>query len=176
MKTYIKINEENRVISYSKSSSPVTEDDFFEVQYKDDKVLLGSLYIPESGMFEFDSTYYEINSEVESPIDETVYSIKQATDYIQGILDSKAKEFGYDSIISASTYVSSSNQKFRAEAISFVEWRDSVWEFAYSLLQSIKSGETEKPTLEDLGSLLPKFSVQYFSQEEQPTATGPTSP
>ena len=46
---------------------------------------------------------------------------------IQRQLDTEAQAFGYDSIISACSYVNSGVDLWSRQAIAFVEWRDNVW-------------------------------------------------
>ncbi|CAB5151785.1 hypothetical protein UFOVP148_63 [uncultured Caudovirales phage] len=43
-------------------------------------------------------------------------------------LDNFAKSWGYDSILSAASYLGSANEQFKAEAEALVCWRDSCWE------------------------------------------------
>ena len=43
-------------------------------------------------------------------------------------LDDVAKNWGYDSIVSAVSYINSSNAQFKADAEILSNWRDRVWE------------------------------------------------
>lgn len=43
-------------------------------------------------------------------------------------LDSFAQSWGYDNIVSACSYANSTNEKFKAEALALISWRDAVWE------------------------------------------------
>ena len=46
---------------------------------------------------------------------------------VQNLLDSTAKEKGYDSIISMTSYANSSNAKWAGEATAAITWRDACW-------------------------------------------------
>lgn len=78
--------------------------------------------------------------------------IKELEIRIQNRLDSHAKSWGYDSLISASSYSSSSNLKFKAEAAALIQWRDRVWEWGNLTLSQIKSGAAQIPS--DLASVV----------------------
>ncbi|MES2587022.1 MAG: hypothetical protein V4536_08895 [Pseudomonadota bacterium] len=63
----------------------------------------------------------------------------------QNLLDSVAKSWGYDSVVSAASYASSTNAQFKAEALALITWRDEVWGSAYALLASIEGGKKSAP-------------------------------
>ena len=50
-------------------------------------------------------------------------------------LDSVAQSWGYDSILTAISYVSSTNAQYKAEAEALNAWRDSYWAEAYTIEQ-----------------------------------------
>jgi len=58
---------------------------------------------------------------------------KLCSDAIQSKIEEVARSWGYDSIISASTYLSSSVDKFKSEAGLLIAWRDAVWLWAATL-------------------------------------------
>lgn len=60
-------------------------------------------------------------------------------------LDSLAKSWGYDSLISASSYETSTNVQFKAESLVLIAWRDEVWGSAYALLANVQSGKKSAP-------------------------------
>lgn len=67
---------------------------------------------------------------------------------IQGMLDAKAQERGYDSIASAVSYVTSGSPTWAAEAAALRDWRDAVWTYALAQLALVIAGEREAPTVE----------------------------
>jgi len=50
-------------------------------------------------------------------------------------LDTVAQSWGYDSIMTAISYVSSTNAQYKAEAEALNAWRDSYWAEAYTIEQ-----------------------------------------
>jgi len=54
---------------------------------------------------------------------------------VQVNLDNIAKSWGYDSLLSAVSYATSSNPQYKADADSLIAWRDSIWAEAYTIEQ-----------------------------------------
>jgi len=79
------------------------------------------------------------------------------TSAIQSMLDDKAKERNYDSILSLCTYATSTAAKFSAEGQAGVSWRDEVWAKGYSILADVEAGTRSIPTESELLSELPDF-------------------
>lgn len=76
---------------------------------------------------------------------------------IQELLDTKAREKGYDDILSACSYAGYENE-FKAEGEAFGIWRAKVWKYGYALLEAISKGEKALPkSFEELMKELPKF-------------------
>lgn len=104
-----------------------------------------------------DDTYvisYEI---VSKNLEELTALFKEKT---QQLLDAKARDKGYDDILSACSYAGYDND-FRAEGEAFGIWRAKVWKYGYGLLNAIAEGKhkmpksfdeilTEMPTLEEV--------------------------
>lgn len=86
---------------------------------------------------------------------------KHAIDRVQAFMDAKAKEYGYDHILSASSYVTSTFPKFKAEGIAFAKWRDDVWLYCYSVLAEWEAGTSIITTEDELIASLPEFIVEY---------------
>lgn len=84
-----------------------------------------------------------------------------AINRVQAFMDAKAKELGYDHILSASSYVTSTFPKFKAEGIAFAKWRDDVWLHCYSVLAEWEAGTSEITTEDELIKSLPVFVVTY---------------
>ena len=51
----------------------------------------------------------------------------------QDHLDEIAKEWGYNSMLSAVSYANSTNPQFKADAEALIEWRDNLWDKAYTI-------------------------------------------
>jgi hypothetical protein len=78
---------------------------------------------------------------------------------IQAHMDAKAQAYGYDNILSAKSYVTSTNTKWRAEGEAFRNWQDAVWEFGLALLAAQTSGTNTITTDADLIAALPVFPL-----------------
>lgn len=74
---------------------------------------------------------------------------------IVSMLDAKAQERRYDSAVSISTYVGSTNAQWAAEAQAYVAWRDAVWAYTYAELDKVLSGQRPQPTVEAFLGELP---------------------
>ena len=60
---------------------------------------------------------------------------------IQNTIDTLAKSWGYDNIVSAISYLSSSNKQYAADATALNTWRDAVWTWAFQNFPSITAGQ-----------------------------------
>lgn len=67
--------------------------------------------------------------EVDMP-DTKIAALRHA---VQNLLDEKAQEHGYDSILSATSYAAGPN-KYQEEGIAFLSWRGACWEYCENLL------------------------------------------
>lgn len=74
---------------------------------------------------------------------------------VQNHMDNECQKLGYDNGFACASYVSSSVPKFKAEAESFVLWRDKVWSYCYAQLDLFEQGKREIPT--DIIAELPKL-------------------
>jgi len=83
--------------------------------------------------------------------DEKKQAIEQA---VQTMLDTEAQTAGYDNIISACSYATSTGS-FGAEGQSFVDWRDSCWTMAFSIQQEVLAGTRVEPTVDEVLALMP---------------------
>lgn len=82
-------------------------------------------------------------------------TIKDYQAAIVAMLDAKARERRYDSAVTISTYVGSTNPAWAAEAAAFVAWRDAVWVYAYAELDKVMNGQRPQPALAELIAELP---------------------
>ena len=81
--------------------------------------------------------------------------VAQYTAAVQKRLDDFARTRGYDGIMSAATYATSTVPKFKAEGQYAVEARDATWAKCYEVLAAVESGSRPMPTLDKLLADLP---------------------
>mgnify|MGYP003346456733 CR=1 FL=1 len=74
---------------------------------------------------------------------------------VQSNLDAFAQEKGYDGILSACSYASSSNATFKAEGLKAVELRDASWATLYSILADVEAGKRTVTSFADIETELP---------------------
>lgn len=78
---------------------------------------------------------------------------------IGNLLDAKAQERNYDSIMSACTYIDSTVPQFAAEAQAIKVWRDQVWKYCYETLAQVQVAHSKAmPSLEEFIESLPPFA------------------
>ena len=78
---------------------------------------------------------------------------------IQGHLDSKAQERGYDNIFTACTYAGDPNPTWNTEGTAFKAWRSAVWQYCLTVLADIEAGTRAIPTESELIAELPALSI-----------------
>lgn len=88
-----------------------------------------------------DDTYVVSYEIVSKNLEELTALFKEKT---QELLDAKAREKGYDDILSACSYAGYDND-FRAEGEAFGIWRAKVWKYGYGLLNAIAEGKHKMP-------------------------------
>jgi hypothetical protein len=81
--------------------------------------------------------------------------IAEFTAKVQARLDAFAKTRGYDGILSACTYATSTNPKFAAEGQYCVQARDATWATCYQILNAVQSNQRPVPTWNELEAELP---------------------
>ena len=81
--------------------------------------------------------------------------VAQYTAAVQKHLDDFARTLGYDGIMSACTYATSTVPKFKAEGQYAMEARDATWVKCYEVLAAVEAGSRPMPTLEELLTELP---------------------
>jgi len=101
------------------------------------------------------------NYEILALAHDSVINKQSAINRVQTFMDAKAQEYGYDHILSASTYSTSTFSKFQAEGIAFAKWRDDVWLHCYSVLAEWEAGTSVITTEDELIASLPEFTVTY---------------
>jgi len=92
-----------------------------------------------------DSGWEEITGEwpPSSDLDDLISSYELKLDQI---IDAYAQSWGYNSIVSAASYSTSSVDQFRMEAAALIGWRDSVWTWASKIVSNIKKGLLAPPS------------------------------
>ena len=106
--------------------------------------------------------YYEVVALPEPTPEELAAALQvQYTALIQSMLDKEAQKLGYDNCNSVCTYVDTGVQKFDDEGRAFRAWRSAVWAKGYEILDSVKAGEVEIPTEEELITFLPTLEIVY---------------
>ena len=75
---------------------------------------------------------------------------KVLTNAVQAYMDTIAQTRGYDNIHTACSYANSTDETFKAEGTACLAWRDSVWRKCYTILDEVKAGTREIPTLEEV--------------------------
>ena len=82
--------------------------------------------------------------------------IAQFTAAVQKRLDEFARTRGYDNILSAASYATSTNPKFAAEGQYAVAARDATWAKCYEILAEVQAGTRPMPSsFADIEPLLP---------------------
>ena len=81
--------------------------------------------------------------------------IAEYTGAVQKHLDDFARTRGYDNIMSAATYATSTVPKFKAEGQYAVEARSATWAKCYEVLAAVEAGSRPMPTLDELLAELP---------------------
>ena len=77
---------------------------------------------------------------------------------VQNILDAKAQEKGYDSILSACSYTGHPNP-FKVESELYTEWRGNVWAKCYEILGEWQGGLIPEPSEEEVLAQLPELVI-----------------
>lgn len=104
---------------------------------------------------------FEIQEPEQPTVEDIVQEIK---DRIQLLLDDTARQKNYDNGVSLASYANSTIDSFKQEALSFIQWRDTVWNTCYHYLNLYQQGEYEFTTVSDFLSLLPTFNWENNSE------------
>jgi len=152
---YLHTDENNEIIEVSlnkKSKLQVGDTFFSEYPVPAWKVVDDVLTLKENADEIRDTAIAEKAAKIEA---NRIKELKETiTKEIQKFLDTAAQEKGYDSIISACSYVGSAN--FGAEGKSFLDWRDAVWTYVYQVEDDVENEVRTEPTLEELLVELPQ--------------------
>ena len=83
---------------------------------------------------------------------------KYLIDGVQNYMDRIAQTRGYDSILSACSYINTGVDRFDIEGEQARKWRSQVWAYCYEYLDEVLAGKREIPTLESLIQEIPKIN------------------
>lgn len=72
-------------------------------------------------------------------------------------LDNQAIQLGYFTILSASSYATSTHPRFGPEGLALSNWRDQVWAVGYQILDDVAAGTRTMPSDDQLITELPAF-------------------
>lgn len=100
--------------------------------------------------------YTEFTPPVATPVLTSAQVQDELTYCVQNHLDSKAREYNYDSILSAVSYASAVN-KFQSEGLAFLAWRSAVWTKCYEILGAVQADLRPIPTKTQLIAELPVY-------------------
>lgn len=81
----------------------------------------------------------------------------EMTAAVQAYMDAKAQERGYDSILSACSYVDTGITRFDDEGAACRAWRSAVWDKCYAVLGEVLAGMRAVPSTEELIAELPEL-------------------
>lgn len=76
------------------------------------------------------------------PVETKAQAQERLSPSITSAINDGAQSWGYDDIVSAVSYITSTNPQYVAEAKALIEWRDKVWAWAIPALASVTPGET----------------------------------
>lgn len=100
-------------------------------------------------------TEQEINEQW--PLFQQSLLLKKYTLIIEAQILEVVKSYSYDSAVSMASYVTSTNQTWKNEAVAFVAWRDTVYQYAISVLTAAEQGG-QVPSLDDFISGIPEWT------------------
>lgn len=117
----------------------------------------------QQGRIEDKGSYYEVVAiPAPTPEEQQQALIERFRSTIQQWMDDEAVKLGYDSVLSACSYINTGNPKFDAEGEGFRQWRSAVWERGYQLIDEVIAGQREVPdNPADVIALLPELFIQY---------------
>lgn len=158
MAIFATLNEEGRIVSIKQCPpDTIIQDNEYDISFYTEnpsESLLFAKYDIESQNFEFDDDYEIYNSIVND-------TLKRDASWIESelnvILNEESQKYGYDNIISVTSYANSTNQKFADEGKAFVEWRDNVWNWYFDHLKKIEEENIYPVERDRIREEIPQF-------------------
>lgn len=98
-----------------------------------------------------------------SGVDINAVATKRFSAHVQARLDAAARSLGYDSIISACSYATSSHPVYGAQGRYFTQWRDACWQSLFDLIDQGLGLQYPLPSLAQLDAALPPFDLPVAS-------------
>ena len=80
--------------------------------------------------------------------------------YVQAYIDTPARAWGYDSTLSAISYIGDSHAQFNADGLALRSFRSSCWVAANAVYRDVLTGSIPKPTQDELILMLPAAPSQ----------------
>ncbi len=81
---------------------------------------------------------------------------------VQQHMDERARQFGYDDLISVVTYAEEpAVARYQSEGQAFRAWRSACWFACEQILASVKAGDRSAPTHAELTAELPELGIEY---------------
>ncbi len=78
---------------------------------------------------------------------DTAAIVAEFEEAIQKIVDDTARSKQFRDGVTLASYTASTNAVWKAQAETFVAWRDHVWGHAYAELEKVLSGQRERPSV-----------------------------
>ena len=132
------------VPAFATELEPLPEKDGHRIVYKD-------------GVWHYTEILKEPGPEPPTEEELAARTKQGAINAIQGILDAKARELGFDSIHTAAAWVTSKNPARKARAEALLAWGDAVWDFAEEEWEKQSEGKGTFTTVDEFLGALPKF-------------------
>jgi len=101
------------------------------------------------------NTEKEIADHLASLIVFTVPKVEDYQDAIQRQVDATAMAKKFNDGVTLASYSNSTNVIWQAQSVTFIAWRDAVWQFAYAELERVMTGQRPQPTVSEFLAELP---------------------
>ena len=163
--------EEGLIISSIKFLNPILDNGTLREKTREELILLDNKiellqageYVEKGGikLVEAPANLFKKKWNVENKSWEEGASLKELQEYfmakLQEYMDNKAKTYGFDNVFNAGSYIDSKIEKFKNDSRTLLDWRDSVWDRAYIILEEVLTGKRLVPTMQELLEELPQL-------------------
>lgn len=114
-------------------------------------------YIKQWTLQDPEPTAQEISEWLSDPLLYTQLVFNDVVTKLDNHLNQIAKDRQYNDAVSLVSYKDCGNPIWEAEANTFIAWRTSVWEYAFTIKQQVIDGEIPLPTVDEFFASLPKI-------------------